>query len=195
MEFGWVRERDHQGGAQRERADVDQLSSRLRSIAPAAVFLILHGGPHNGVTDAWQPRWNAQVFMGLRQRLAQLPRLQRIRPGLHRLHQPEAVGASLRRHHPRREVARGAALGRCESHDRGRGASAATWPRSSWDASDLFKTLIAHAAVYNWYTVRGGLRGRQAALRRALGGARRLRDQLPHFGAKNFKTPTLVIHN
>jgi dipeptidyl aminopeptidase/acylaminoacyl peptidase len=28
------------------------------------VFVLLHGGPHNGVSDAWQPRWNAQVFSG-----------------------------------------------------------------------------------------------------------------------------------
>ena len=28
------------------------------------LFLLLHGGPHNGITDAWTYRWNAQVFAG-----------------------------------------------------------------------------------------------------------------------------------
>jgi dipeptidyl aminopeptidase/acylaminoacyl peptidase len=28
------------------------------------LFLLLHGGPHNGITDSWTFRWNAQVFAG-----------------------------------------------------------------------------------------------------------------------------------
>src|SRR5690606_5701128 len=28
------------------------------------LYLLLHGGPHNGITDSWTYRWNAQVFAG-----------------------------------------------------------------------------------------------------------------------------------
>ena len=28
------------------------------------LYLLLHGGPHNGITDSWTFRWNAQVFSG-----------------------------------------------------------------------------------------------------------------------------------
>ena len=60
-----------------------------------------------------------------------------------------------------------------------------------------FRTLIAHAAVYNLYTQYaadfatqiprfGGFweQGNEAVMRR----------NSPHYGAANFKTPTLVIH-
>ena len=26
------------------------------------LYLLLHGGPHNGIADSWIFRWNAQVF-------------------------------------------------------------------------------------------------------------------------------------
>ncbi|HEY7753357.1 MAG TPA: prolyl oligopeptidase family serine peptidase, partial [Steroidobacteraceae bacterium] len=28
------------------------------------LYFLLHGGPHNGITDSWTFRWNAQVFAG-----------------------------------------------------------------------------------------------------------------------------------
>jgi dipeptidyl aminopeptidase/acylaminoacyl peptidase len=58
-----------------------------------------------------------------------------------------------------------------------------------------FKALVAHAAVYNWYTQYGADYG---------AGKRRhgehwakpeiYRTSSPHYAAANFKTPTLVIH-
>ncbi len=162
------------------------------------VFLILHGGPHNGVTDAWQPRWNAQVFAGwgyvavwhnfhgssgfgqaftdsINPKQSELPYEDTIRAAKWLAAQPWADG--------NRMVAGGGSFG-------------------GYLASILlgrehpFKTLIAHAAVYNWYTQYGADYG---AGKRRFGehweNPATFQTSSPHFGAKNFKTPTLVIHN
>ncbi len=72
-----------------------------RRTASGRCYLLLHGGPHNGVTDAYQWRWNAQVFaeLGLCHGLAQLPWLERLRPGVGRLHHQGMDGAAVRGHH------------------------------------------------------------------------------------------------
>ena len=28
------------------------------------LYLMLHGGPHNGIVDSFSPRWHAQIFSG-----------------------------------------------------------------------------------------------------------------------------------
>ena len=63
------------------------------------VFLLIHGGPHNAITNAMQFRWNAQVFgsWGYVDRLAELPRLVGVRQRVHRLDQPAAGRAALSR--------------------------------------------------------------------------------------------------
>jgi dipeptidyl aminopeptidase/acylaminoacyl peptidase len=60
-----------------------------------------------------------------------------------------------------------------------------------------FQTLVAHAAVYNLYSLTGSDGG--ANQPRFGGYWEKDRDALmrkmsPHFGAPHFKTPTLVIH-
>ncbi|MGH9870314.1 MAG: prolyl oligopeptidase family serine peptidase [Candidatus Polarisedimenticolia bacterium] len=161
------------------------------------IFLILHGGPHNGITDAWQPRWNAQIFAGwgyvtawhnfhgssgfgqaftdsINPRQSEYPYEDSIKAGRWLSSQPWAD--------PDRMVAGGGSFG-------------------GYLASILlgrehpFKTLIAHAAVYNWYTQYGADYG---AGKRRFGehweNPQVFQISSPHFGAKNFDTPTLVIH-
>jgi dipeptidyl aminopeptidase/acylaminoacyl peptidase len=60
-----------------------------------------------------------------------------------------------------------------------------------------FKALVAHAAVYNWYTQIGADYGGEE---RRFGPIwtpdqdKVFRTGSPHFGAEHFSTPTLVIH-
>jgi dipeptidyl aminopeptidase/acylaminoacyl peptidase len=161
------------------------------------LFLLLHGGPHNGVTDAWQPRWNAQAFAGwgyvtawhnfhgssgfgqaftdsINPLQSELPYEDTILAAQWFARQPWID--------PERMVAGGGSFG-------------------GYLASILlgrehpFKAIIAHAAVYNWYTQYAADYG--AGKRRE--GEHWQRPEIwqtssPHFGARNFKTPTLVIH-
>lgn len=58
-----------------------------------------------------------------------------------------------------------------------------------------FKTLIADAAVYNLYTQYGADYGAsQSRFGEHWENRGVYQDSSPHFGAGNFKTPTLVIH-
>ena len=92
------------------------------------VFMLLHGGPHNG-----DPGRGAVALecagvreLGLRGHLAQLPRLERLRPGLHRLDQPGPHHAALR------------------GHDQGGGLAALRSP--GWIASGWWRAAAAMAA-------------------------------------------------
>ncbi len=49
-------------GANNEDVQVWVVRRTSRRIASGRSTCSLHGGPHNGVTDAYQWRWNAQVF-------------------------------------------------------------------------------------------------------------------------------------
>ena len=118
------RERDLQGRGRRRHPDVGRsirrASTRRRNTRSTC---ILHGGPHNGVYDSWTFRWNARgvLELGLRDGLAQLPRLERLRPGIHRLDQPGRHHAALRGHDQGRGVVR----------RRSPGSTATAWPRAA----------------------------------------------------------------
>jgi dipeptidyl aminopeptidase/acylaminoacyl peptidase len=162
------------------------------------LFLLLHGGPHNGVTDAWQPRWNAQVFAGwgyvtawhnfhgssgfgqaftdsINPKQSELPYEDTILAAKHLAAQPWVDGT-------RMAAGGGSFGGYLASIILGR--------------EHPFKALIAHAAVYNLYTQYGADYG---AAKRRFGehweSPEVWQVSSPHFGAKNFKTPTLVIHS
>ena len=64
----------------------------------------IHGGPHGVNSDIWHWRWNTQVFAaaGYVVCLRQLPRFERVGPGLRRL-DPRELGRSARRRRPRIE--------------------------------------------------------------------------------------------
>lgn len=161
------------------------------------VMLLLHGGPHNAITNAFAWRWNAQVFAargyvvawhnfhgssGFGQAFTdsinpnqdRLPYVDTIKAAEYLLAQPWADGERI--------VAAGASYG-------------------GYLASILlgrehpFKTIVAHAAVFNWYTQYGSDFGFNE---RRFGDfwdqPEIFKESSPHYGAANFKTPTLVIH-
>ena len=87
------------------------------------LYLLLHGGPHNGIHGQLDlPLERAGVLeLGLRDRLAQLPRLERLRPGVHRLDQPGRHHAS-----PTRTRSRPRSGSR-----RSPGSTPSAWPRAA----------------------------------------------------------------
>jgi len=162
------------------------------------LFLILHGGPHNGVTDGFAWRWNAQIFAGwgyvsawhnfhgssgfgqaftdsINPDQDRLPYIDTIKAAEYFMSQPFIDSD--------RMVAGGGSYG---------GYLASTL----LGREHPFKALIAHAAVYNWYTQYaadyGGEPARDGQEFWSL--PELFKASSPHFGAANFKTPTLVIH-
>jgi dipeptidyl aminopeptidase/acylaminoacyl peptidase len=162
------------------------------------LFLILHGGPHNGITDGFAWRWNAQIFAGwgyvsawhnfhgssgfgqaftdsINPDQDRLPYIDTIKAAEHFAAQPFIDKD--------RMVAGGGSYG---------GYLAST----VLGREHPFKALIAHAAVYNWYTQYAAdyagepaRDGNEFWLKPEL-----FKGSSPHFGAGNFDTPTLVIH-
>jgi dipeptidyl aminopeptidase/acylaminoacyl peptidase len=160
--------------------------------------MVIHGGPHNGITNAFAWRWNAQVFSawgyvtawpnfhgssGFGQAFTDS-----INPDQDLLPYEDVIKATaMLADKPYVDAARMVAGG---------GSYGGYLTSIILGREHPFKALIAHAAVYNWYS--------QVA---ADYGASKVRDgrefwnapelfekSSPHFGAANFKTPTLVIH-
>jgi len=161
------------------------------------LYLLLHGGPHNGIPDGFHYRWNAQVFSGwgyvtawhnfhgssgfgqdftdaINPDQSELPYIDTIKAAEWFADQPwidaERMGAG--------------------------GGSYGGYLASILLGRDHpFKTLVAHAAVFNWLTQYAADYG---ASKRRHGefwtnpGHYKLSS--PHMGAANFETPTLVIH-
>ena len=161
------------------------------------VFMLLHGGPHNAIQDAVQWRWNAHVFAswgyivtwhnfhgssGFGQDFTDSINPDRItKPYVDTIKAAEWLAAK-----PfvddQRMVAGGGSYG---------GFLASTL----LGRAHPFKTLIAHAAVYNSFTQIGADYG--AGRDRFFEFWERPEEfarYSPHTSAGNFVTPTLVIH-
>jgi dipeptidyl aminopeptidase/acylaminoacyl peptidase len=163
------------------------------------LFLLIHGGPHNGVTDGMQFRWNAQVFAswgyvtawpnfhgssGFGQKFADS-----INPRWDTLPYQDVIAA-----------ADWFAAQPWIDRDRmvaGGGSYGGYLASVLLGRPHRFKALIAHAAVYNLYTQWGG--DTLTELPRFGGFWEPKQDEAframsPHYGAASFATPTLVIH-
>ncbi len=161
------------------------------------LYLILHGGPHNGVTDAWTFRWNAQVFAGWGYVAA-----------WHNFHGSSGFGQAFTDSinpdgitKPYQDTIRAAewfAEKPWIDRDRmaaGGGSYGGFLAATLLGREHPFKALIAHAAVYNNQTQYGADYG--AGKRRFFEAWERPEEfarYSPHTSAANFKTPTLVIH-
>jgi dipeptidyl aminopeptidase/acylaminoacyl peptidase len=163
------------------------------------VFLILHGGPHNGVTDSYTFRWNAQVFAGWGYVTA-----------WHNFHGSSGFGQAFadsinpdwatRPYEDTIAAARWFAAQPWVDPQRltaGGGSYGGYLATLLLGREHPFQALVAHAAVYNLYSMTGSDGG--ANQPRFGGYWEKERDLLmrkasPHFGAPHFKTPTLVIH-
>jgi dipeptidyl aminopeptidase/acylaminoacyl peptidase len=161
------------------------------------LMLLLHGGPHVGVTDQWFWRWNAQVFAGWGYVTA-----------WHNFHgssgfgdaftdaiQPDWVTL------PYQDTIAAANWFKRQRWIDSERMVAAGGSYGGYLASVLmgrehpFKTLIAHAPVYNQYTQIGADYGAsENRYYEAWEDPVRFQATSPNMNAGNFKTPTLVIH-
>ncbi len=161
------------------------------------LYLLLHGGPHNGVYDSWTFRWNSQVFASWGYVTA-----------WHNFHGSSGFGQDFADSinpdgitKPYEDTIKAAEWFASQTWiDSGRMA-AGGGSYGGFLASVLlgrehpFKTLVAHAAVYNLYTMYGGDYGAEKnrffeAWERPEEWAR----YSPHSNAGHFNTPTLVTH-
>ena len=161
------------------------------------VFMLLHGGPHNGIQDAVQWRWNAQVFANWGYIVT-----------WHNFHGSSGFGQAFtdsinpdRITKPYEDTIKAAEWLAAKPYvdaDRmvaGGGSYGGFLASTLLGRAHPFKALIAHAAVYNNFTQIGADYGAE-------------RDRFfefwerpeefarysPHTSAGNFVTPTLVIH-
>jgi dipeptidyl aminopeptidase/acylaminoacyl peptidase len=161
------------------------------------LLLLLHGGPHSAVNDTWQWRWNAQVFAGWGYVTA-----------WHNFHGSSGFGQAFTdsitkewADLPYQDTIKAAEwLAAQPWIDRERmaaGGGSFGGYLASWllGKEHPFKTLIAHAAVYNLYTQYatddGAIKKRHGEFWQDF---ERFNRNSPHMNAANFKTPTLVIH-
>ena len=150
------------------------------------------------MTDGYQWRWNAQVFANWGYVTA-----------WHNFHGSSGFGQAFDRFDHEglgRAAVPGHASRRAEWFPRSRGSTRIAWPRAAAATAAIsrrlllgrphpFKTLVAHAAVYNCYTQYatdgGATKKRYGEFWEDL---ERFNRNSPHMSAANFKTPTLVIH-
>jgi dipeptidyl aminopeptidase/acylaminoacyl peptidase len=161
------------------------------------LYLLLHGGPHNGVTDSFHWRWNAQVFSGWGYVTA-----------WHNFHGSSGFGQAFTDSiNPMQSeltyedtiLAAGYLAAQpwidADRMASGGGSFGGYLAAILLGREHPFKTIVAHAAVYNWYTQYGA---DYAASQRRHGefweNPEVWETSSPHFGAGNFTTPTLVIH-
>jgi dipeptidyl aminopeptidase/acylaminoacyl peptidase len=162
------------------------------------LLMLLHGGPHNAITDATQWRWNAQVFASwgyvvtwhnfhgssgfgndfadsINPDWVTLPYEDTIKAAQWMLEKPWID--------PRRTVAAGASYG-------------------GYLATVLlgrphpFNALVAHAPVYNLFTQQAAdFAGETERFFNFWERPEEFARYSPHTLAGNFKTPTLIVHN
>jgi dipeptidyl aminopeptidase/acylaminoacyl peptidase len=161
------------------------------------LYLLLHGGPHNGIQDGFHFRWNAQVFSGWGYVTA-----------WHNFHGSSGFGQDftdsinpVQSELPYIDTLKAAEWFAAKPWIDADRMAAGGGSYGGYLASILlgrehpFRTLVAHAAVFNWITQYGA----------DYGASRRRHGEYwvepehyllgsPHTGAANFETPTLVIH-
>jgi dipeptidyl aminopeptidase/acylaminoacyl peptidase len=160
-------------------------------------LMLLHGGPHNGITDATQWRWNAEVFASWGYVVT-----------WHNFHGSSGFGNDFADSInpdwitlPYEDTLKAAEWLMAKPFiDRER-MVAAGGSYGGFLATTLlgrkhpFKALVAHAAVYNLYTQLGSDYG--AETERFFNFWEKPEEfarYSPHSAAGNFNTPTLVIH-
>ncbi len=161
------------------------------------VLMLLHGGPHNGIQDSMQWRWNAQVFASWGYVVT-----------WHNFHGSSGFGQAFgdsinpdRISKPYEDTIKAAEwLAGKPWADAGR-MVAAGGSYGGFLASTLlgrphpFKALVAHAAVYNSYTqIAADYGAEKDRFFEFWENPAEFARYSPHVGAGSFDTPTLVIH-
>jgi dipeptidyl aminopeptidase/acylaminoacyl peptidase len=164
------------------------------------LFLLIHGGPHNGATDGTQWRWNAQVFSAWGYVTA-----------WPNFHGSSGFGqkftdsinpdwATL----PYEDVMKAADWFKAQPWIDGSRMTAGGGSYGGYLATLIlgrphpFQALVAHAAVYNLYSQYaadfGAGKKRHGEFWQGPASLKMLEKTSPHLGAASFKTPTLVVH-
>jgi len=163
------------------------------------LFLLIHGGPHNAIPNGMQFRWNAQVF-GSWGYVTAWPNFHgssgfgnaftdSINPQQDALPYRDVMAAA--------EWFGGQPWIAADRMVAGGGSYGGYLTSIILGRPHPFKALVAHAAVYNWYTQVGA---DYAYEKPRFGGFWTPEQQAvfkqgsPHYGAANFNTPTLVVH-
>ena len=161
------------------------------------LYLLLHGGPHNGIYDSWTFRWNAQVFAGWGYVTA-----------WHNFHGSSGFGQAFtdsinpdgitKPYEDTIKAAEWLAAKPWIDKDRmaaGGGSYGGFLAATLLGRPHPFKTLIAHAAVFDNYTMYGGDYGAERnRFFEAWEKPEEWAKYSPSTSAANFNTPTLVIH-
>lgn len=161
------------------------------------LYLLLHGGPHNAMTDGYQWRWNAQVFANWGYVTA-----------WHNFHGSSGFGQawadSITKEWgdlPYQDTIKAAEWFASQPWIDADRMAAGGGSYGGYLASYLlgrehpFKTLIAHAAVYNSYTQYASDYGAEKKRHGEFWeDFERFERNSPHMRAGHFQTPTLVIH-
>jgi dipeptidyl aminopeptidase/acylaminoacyl peptidase len=161
------------------------------------LFLLIHGGPHSGITDSWTWRWNAQVFAGWGYVVAW--------PNFHGSSGfGDAFTDSINPDWMEKPYADVIAAGNWfagqpwidrERMVAGGGSYGGYLTTVLLGREHPFKALVAHAAVYNMYAqLAGDWGGEQPRFPEYWERKEEFERISPHVYAANFKTPTLVIH-
>jgi dipeptidyl aminopeptidase/acylaminoacyl peptidase len=163
------------------------------------LFMLIHGGPHNAIPNAMQFRWNAQVF-GSWGYVTGWPNFHgssgfgnaftdSINPQQDALPYKDVIAAAdWFAQQPWIDSGRMVAGG---------GSYGGYLTSIILGRPHPFKALVAHAAVYNWYTQVGA---DYAFEEQRFGGfwtpeqQAVFKEASPHYGAANFSTPTLIVH-
>jgi len=161
------------------------------------LYLLLHGGPHNGVTDSYQWRWNAQVFANWGYVVA-----------WHNFHGSSGFGQAFAdsitkewAELPYQDTIKAAGWFASQPWIDTQRMAAGGGSFGGYLATLLlgkphpFKTLVAHAAVYDLFSQYATDDG---ATRKRYGESwedpERFMRNSPNMNAANFNTPTLIIH-
>ena len=161
------------------------------------LYLLLHGGPHNGITDSWTFRWNAQVFAGWGYVTA-----------WHNFHGSSGFGQAFTDSinpdgitKPYEDTIKAARMVRRQALDRRERMAAGGGSYGGFLASVLlgrqhpFKTLSRMPRCTTTTRCTAATTApRRAASSRPGSGPRSSRATRRTTSAANFKTPTLVIH-
>ncbi|HEU4780832.1 MAG TPA: S9 family peptidase [Steroidobacteraceae bacterium] len=161
-------------------------------------MMLLHGGPHNGITDAVQWRWNAEVFASWGYVVT-----------WHNFHGSSGFGNAFadsinpdRITLPYEDTIKAAEWLMAKPYIDKERMVAAGGSYGGFLAATLlgrkhpFKTLVAHAAVYNQFTQIGADYGAETErFFNFWDKPEEFARYSPHTSAGSFNTPTLVIHN
>jgi dipeptidyl aminopeptidase/acylaminoacyl peptidase len=161
------------------------------------LMLLLHGGPHNGITNAWTYRWNAHLFAGWGYVVA-----------WHNFHGSSTFGQaftdSITKNWmdlPYEDTIKAADWFLAKPWIDNTRTIAAGASYGGYLAAVLlgkphpFNALVAHAPVYNHYTqLASDGWANQGRYPEYWEDRPAFEQSSPHLYAANFKTPTLVIH-